>query len=789
MKKRYLIIAFVLIALLVTSCVGDPLITSTVIDGSTSTSLNGLLYGNGVNLSALTPSVGSLAVGQAGPQWGVLPVGSAGKVLTSDGTNVAWETVPTAGTLTYYFTPTDSDISNVSAIVATDKQMTSAPFAAKTAIDIANNTTADVVLQTFATNAGIPNLAYIPAGSYEFHIHAYRLSGARNVSLYGVFREVQADGTNVGTIGTVTESTPNLGGSEAEYRLFMVTANTYTLASTTSRIVLDVHAVFDIGAATTVRMYVGGTADSHIALPSATVDATNFVPYTGATNDVNLGTKGLTAASISAPTGRSATYVIAASDAPAHVKAQADSVASGTADDVTINAIIALTGCSAITSATASPLPATVKLIGNFTIAATITVPSYLTLDLTDARITLANGSNCDMITVTSGYYAAAGISYRARILGGFLEGNGGNQTSGYGVRFRAYRGILNGTLIQNCFSGGVAVDPGSSPNSFENSLTDLRIYNWYGSGNGVLFMANATDNLVANCILGKTTNTSNQGYGIYVAASGNAFIGNHFYGGYCGLYVKDKTSTIISGNYFNGVKSSGGYDLLLQSTSTYYVTNIAVTGNIFWGGTDTYTANIYAFAASAGYVTGLTITGNTFNAVNVTNALKLSNTHALAVTGNDFTNAGASPVSLVNANTSLIMRNNTKYIAPGEMQTYSGSIATLTENAFNSVDNPFGQAVRVLSLDVYVSTGATATTPNLDCGIGSSATTDYVTLFDDLPGETVGCYTSTIATPGTQTVPQLWASGSGNRYLNMSIKDAAATGMVATYTVTVMGN
>ena len=143
----------------------------------------------------------------------------------------------------------------------------------------------------------------------------------------------------------------------------------------------------------------------------------------------------------------------------------------------------------------------------------------------------------------------------------------------------------------------------------------------------------------------------------------------------------------------------------------------------------------------------------------------------------------------LTNNGSKNLASRNTNYIAPGETRTYSGSIATLTENAFNSLDNPFGQAVRVMSLDIYVSTGATATAPNIDCGIGASATTDYTTLTDDLPGETTGFYKSTIATPGTQTVPILWESGSGNRYLNMSIKDAAATGMVATYTVTVMGN
>ena len=103
------------------------------------------------------------------------------------------------------------------------------------------------------------------------------------------------------------------------------------------------------------------------------------------------------------------------------------------------------------------------------------------------------------------------------------------------------------------------------------------------------------------------------------------------------------------------------------------------------------------------------------------------------------------------------IIANNNGYIAPGEIRTYSGYIDALTENDINSLDNPFGRAVRVLSLDVNVSTAATATTPDIDCGIGSSATTDYANLFDDLPGETIGFYRSTAGAPGTQTVPILW--------------------------------
>ncbi len=162
-----------------------------------------------------------------------------------------------------------------------------------------------------------------------------------------------------------------------------------------------------------------------------------------------------------------------------------------------------------------------------------------------------------------------------------------------------------------------------------------------------------------------------------------------------------------------------------------------------------------------------------------------------LHVTNNIVSNMVSGTATLLDAagwGAHSIVANNDGYIARGELRRYAGAIGTLTENAFNSVDNPFGQSVALLSLDIYVSTGATATSPNIDCGIGSSATADYTNLFDDLPGETIGIYNSKIATPGAQNQPILWQTGAGNRYLNMSIKDAAATGMVATYVATVMG-
>ena len=50
-----------------------------------------------------------------------------------------------------------------------------------------------------------------------------------------------------------------------------------------------------------------------------------------------------------------------------------------------------------------------------------------------------------------------------------------------------------------------------------------------------------------------------------------------------------------------------------------------------------------------------------------------------------------------------------------------------------DKLDNPFGQAVRVLSVDIEVTTQGAAS-GTMCVGIGSSATADYATMFSVLP-------------------------------------------------------
>jgi hypothetical protein len=256
-------------------------------------------------------------------------------------------------------------------------------------------------------------------------------------------------------------------------------------------------------------------------------------------------------------------------------------------------------------------------------------------------------------------------------------------------------------------------------------------------------------------------------------------------------IKINDNTWNTVTGAgiyasafaYINGFDFCDNTQVGSGSNNFANCNNLNINGNVIASPTThTYRiSNSQNINIISNQITGSTSRGVSLEANTVAPATPIN------ITNNKI--SATTPYYSTGACTNVNYSGNGNYIARGEIRTYSGTIATLTENAFNSLDNPFGQAVRVLSLDIYVSTQAAATSPNIDCGIGNSATADYTTLFDDLPGETVGFYNSLAGVPGTQTVPILWASGAGNRYLNMSIKDAAATGMVATYVVTVMGN
>lgn len=197
----------------------------------------------------------------------------------------------TGAVLRYYLQGTASDI-------ATYKKMLISVFTPKTTLSTAGLAAGNTVLQNFATDPGIPGLSFIPEGEIQFHIHAAKTAGNKTTIIFAQIWEVSAAGVDIGLIAT-TEASPNIATTETEYTLAAILAAPYVLAGTGSRIVARVTVtVSGGGAAPTIAIYYGVGADSHVEMPSNTIDASNFVPYTGAQADVNLGTRLIASPSI-----------------------------------------------------------------------------------------------------------------------------------------------------------------------------------------------------------------------------------------------------------------------------------------------------------------------------------------------------------------------------------------------------------------------------------------------------------------------------------------------------------
>lgn len=175
--------------------------------------------------------------------------------------NGVWVVIPFQLSATFYFQNTASDI-------ATYLKQLGTPYSPKTGLASGPFGAGNHLLKNFVTDPTIPGFAFIPAGPYSVHVHAAKTAGTKSAAVYAEIWECTSLGVDIGLIGT-TEISPVLTGTEVEFEIVYVDANTHTLNSTNSRIVTRMFA--SIGAAgsnATVTLYVGGLADSHITFPA-----------------------------------------------------------------------------------------------------------------------------------------------------------------------------------------------------------------------------------------------------------------------------------------------------------------------------------------------------------------------------------------------------------------------------------------------------------------------------------------------------------------------------------------
>lgn len=241
-------------------------------DFSTTGTLGYLIGGTNSTLGLSTTGVtaGTYGTGTSTPQ---ITVDSKGRITVA--TNVP---IAVAGSKTYYAYATQATSSpayyNMS-VTASTTQTT------KTYI-LANGTN---YVQNWITATGEPGTTVMPAGNYIVDLYAYRSSGSASILLSLQVWEVSSTGADVSLIAT-THATPNLTGTSAQYQV-AVTAPQHTMASSNDRIVMRLVAVTT--GTPTLAIAMGDGSPMDLVTPGLTVDTTNFVPYVGATKNLNLG--------------------------------------------------------------------------------------------------------------------------------------------------------------------------------------------------------------------------------------------------------------------------------------------------------------------------------------------------------------------------------------------------------------------------------------------------------------------------------------------------------------------
>lgn len=205
-----------------------------------------------------------------------IPVGADGEVLTADSTDptgVSWQPTATSAVLTYMFANTVSDIG------ATYLQAVSLnSYTASTKSDQSGTaTTSGVTIGRFATNLGFPNVTLIPAGTITLHYDTEKGAGSNNYYTYAQVYKRNLAGTET-LLATSDNSAQTASNTQQSVTVTAVLASDTSLLST-DRIVVKVVAVM-VSSTATIHVYGDDATSARIELPTAQIDATNYVTIT-----------------------------------------------------------------------------------------------------------------------------------------------------------------------------------------------------------------------------------------------------------------------------------------------------------------------------------------------------------------------------------------------------------------------------------------------------------------------------------------------------------------------------
>lgn len=244
-------------------------------------------------------TVGDIVYGEASGTPTRLPgnISLTRRVLSQKGDGTAagdpeWVPELLSGNAEFIFSGTASDIATYYAALAPGAYTS----AALQTIGAVASTT-PTLLASFATGSGFPNATRIPLGLVRLHLQVQKTSGADAYTVYAeIYKRVLA-GTE--TLLETTASSVSTASNALQNLTLTVEISPEVALLATDRIVVKVYAVM-AAATATVSVLFDSTTTTRLELPALAADSISYVPYNGATADVNLGSKNLIANEVTA---------------------------------------------------------------------------------------------------------------------------------------------------------------------------------------------------------------------------------------------------------------------------------------------------------------------------------------------------------------------------------------------------------------------------------------------------------------------------------------------------------
>jgi len=425
-------------------------------------------------------------------------------------------------------------------------------------------------------------------------------------------------------------------------------------------------------------------------------------------------------------TGRTATYVVAASNAPATWLTQSDYVMPNAGADLgaVINAAIAL-GYKVITTSE-----------GIFSVTTTILLNDggiILRGQGIRGRWELANNANVDMIQITESQVVLEYLE---------LRGNNANNitSSGIVLKTNAVDTRIFNTRIMDFNDYGIELQGGGACYALNLLMVDVEgngshgIYLHGGGGHTLnhvishgnvgkgIWLANnaATESKLTNMDVDSNgTDGIQLDTGTRCTLTGWKAMNN----GNVGLRVTTMTQTSIVGGNSDDNITVGGWEQVLFSGCTSI----------------TFTGNTIVKSASGGGRVGLYILNTTYSTFSA-NAIDVDATRCIELDGTTINNSFIGNTVATAANRFYfnstqqrdnLIFGNIGFIAPGEIRTASGSLTAGIANAFTLAwQNPEAQAV-MAELTVDITTAGGTATSVLDAGSAADATTHSDNMID----------------------------------------------------------